>query len=70
MTRPSSRARRQARQLKEAARFHLEHLQLNGDPDATEDDAVEALMGECGMMPDGSCGKAGSETCDECPFSG
>lgn len=45
-------------------------LRLNMDPDATDQDAIEHLEGECGRMPDGSCTMAGSEYCDfECPFS-
>jgi hypothetical protein len=47
-----------------------EHLQLNSDPDATDEDALDDLLGECGKQPDGSCLEAGTEYCDfECPFS-
>lgn len=56
--------------LKSAIRETREHLQLNGNPDADDEDAIEDLMGECGKMQDGSCLLAGSEFCDfECPFS-
>ena len=47
-----------------------EWLQINGQPDAMDEDAIEALESECGMMADGSCTKDGSEYCDfECPFA-
>lgn len=46
-----------------------EHLQLNGSPDADDEDAIENLMDECGKQSDGDCLNAGSEYCDfECPF--
>ena len=47
-----------------------EYLEINSDPDATDEDALEYLMGECGKDSSGYCSKAGSEECDwECPFS-
>ena len=47
-----------------------EYLEINSDPDATDEDALEYLMGECDQDSSGYCSKAGSEECDwECPFS-
>ncbi len=47
----------------------LEFIQINGDPDATEEDALDDLLEECGQMPGGGCTQAGTEYCDfECPF--
>lgn len=47
-----------------------EYLEINGNPEATDDDAFEHLAAECGQQRDGSCTMAGSEYCDfECPFS-
>ena len=48
-----------------------EYMNLNDDDGPFDDeDALESLMYDCGMLPDGSCMKAGSEECDwECPFS-
>lgn len=47
----------------------LDHMQINGDPEATEDDALDALLEECGQTREGGCLLAGSEYCDfECPF--
>lgn len=44
-------------------------LRINGQPDATDEDATLELAQACGRMPGGSCSNAGSEYCDfECPF--
>lgn len=46
-----------------------QYLEINGEPDVTEADAIEYAMGECGMTSDGYCMLAGTEHCDfECPF--
>lgn len=38
--------------------------------DGDEDEYCDGLDFDCGMTPDGLCGKAGSEECDwECPFN-
>jgi hypothetical protein len=38
--------------------------------DNGEGDEYEDALANCGMLPDGTCVKAGSEECDwECPFS-
>ncbi|HEY0006216.1 MAG TPA: hypothetical protein VGB17_15660 [Pyrinomonadaceae bacterium] len=55
--------------LKEAIKETREHLEINGDPDVTDEDAFENLMGECGQDSSGYCSMAGSEYCEfECPF--
>ena len=55
--------------FKWAVRETKEHLQINGDGDADDEDAIEHLLDECGMQADGDCLNAGSEYCDfECPF--
>jgi hypothetical protein len=60
---PNGRFRRAVEETKE-------HLQINSDPDATDSDAIENLMDECGQDSSGQCSMAGSEYCDfECPFS-
>lgn len=62
--------------LKHAIREMKEHLELNGgygdeDRGPDDDDAIEALMDDCGQNADGECSLAGTEYCDwECPFSG
>jgi len=62
----SESGRRQRRAIVETR----EYLEINSDPDATDEDALEYLMGECGQDSSGYCSKAGSEECDfECPFS-
>jgi hypothetical protein len=56
--------------LKTAIRETKEYLQLNSDPDADDDDALDSLMEDCGQDASGSCSLAGTEYCDwECPFS-
>ena len=42
------------------------------DPNACDDDfGEEPDWTDCGMLPDGTCMKAGSEECDwECPYRG
>ncbi len=63
--------------LKRAIAETKEFLQLNRDPDADDEDALDDLedalddlMGECGKGPSGSCSLAGTEYCDwNCPFS-
>lgn len=48
-----------------------DHMQINGHPDYTEQDAREDLWMKCGRTWDGSghCMKAGTEYCDwECPY--
>ncbi|HLL74867.1 MAG TPA: hypothetical protein VK421_06345 [Pyrinomonadaceae bacterium] len=58
------------RTLRQAIKEGLEWQELNGDPDATDSDALDGLMDECGQDASGSCSMAGSEYCDwECPFS-
>ncbi len=65
-----SEARRLTPFVRHRLKEQQDHMQCNGSPDATLEDAYEALMQECGMRADGYCGKAGSEECDwECPFS-
>jgi|GEM_PF-3180536 len=55
--------------IHQAVRETREYLQLNGDPDADEADALDSLMDECGRDGTGSCSQAGSEYCEfECPF--
>ena len=40
-------------------------------PDDDDEDDPDAWMDDCGMMPDGTCTKAGSEECDwDCPNGG
>lgn len=59
-----------SRKLQYAIEETKEHLQINSDPDATDDDALDDLMGECGQDSSGSCSLAGTEYCDwECPFN-
>jgi len=59
-----------AKSLKSAIRETREWLQLNMNPDADDDDAIDDLMGECGKDASGSCSLAGTEYCDwDCPFS-
>jgi len=42
----------------------------NEDGPFTEDAALEEVMADCGMTPDGYCTLAGTEFCDwDCPFS-
>lgn len=56
--------------LRAAIRETKEYLQLNCDPDADDDDAIDDLMSECGKDSSGGCSLAGTEYCDwECPFS-
>jgi hypothetical protein len=56
--------------LSRAIRETREYLELNSDPDATDDDALDFLSDECGKDANGSCSQAGTEYCDwECPFS-
>lgn len=66
--------------LSHAIKEVKEHLELNGGGreidgyhnrnHVTDDDAIEHLMGECGMDRTGSCSMAGTEHCDfDCPFS-
>lgn len=56
--------------LKQAIKETREHLQLNSDYDADDEDAFDSLMDECGQDSSGSCSQAGTEYCDfECPFS-
>ena len=60
--------------LKQAVREMKEYLELNGgygdeDREPNDDDAIEALMDDCGKDASGSCSLAGTEYCDwECPF--
>jgi hypothetical protein len=55
--------------LRTAVREMREHIEINGNPDAGDHDAIENLLDECGMQGDGDCLNAGSEYCDwECPF--
>jgi hypothetical protein len=56
--------------LRQAIVETREYLEINSNTDATEEDALDYLMGECGQDSSGYCSKAGSEECDfECPFS-
>jgi hypothetical protein len=60
---------RRKTQLRHAAEETLEHIRINGDPDATIEDAIEHLQRDCGLLAEGSCTMAGSEYCDlRCPF--
>lgn len=41
------------------------------DDDSGDHDVEDDGWDDCGLMPDGSCSKAGSEECDwDCPHSG
>jgi hypothetical protein len=56
--------------LKTAIRETKEWMQINGSPDADDDDACDHLMEDCGKDASGRCSLAGTEYCDwECPFS-
>jgi hypothetical protein len=56
--------------FEQAIKERKDWLEINSDADATEHDAIDSLIDDCGKMPDGSCSMAGSEDCDfECPFS-
>lgn len=62
------------RVLRSAINRRKEYLEANGvfgdDEEVTDEDALEDLMGDCGLQPDGTCLNAGSEDCDfDCPFS-
>ena len=58
------------KKLKQAIAETKEFMQLNIDPDADDEDAMESLEEDCGKQPDGTCLYAGTEQCDwECPFS-
>lgn len=52
-------------------RVHLEdNSEYEPDDPPDEDDALDALLEECGQQPDGTCLLAGTEYCDwDCPFS-
>lgn len=57
------------KRLPQAIKEVREYLELNCDPDADVDDAIEHLMAECGDTGSG-CTLAGTEYCDwECPYS-
>lgn len=62
-----------ADKLNRAIQEAKEYLQLNSDhgiDGPTDNDALDMLMDECGMMRDGTCTMAGTEYCDwDCPFS-
>lgn len=56
--------------LSRAIKETREYLELNCDPDANDDDALDYLSDECGQDASGACSLAGTEYCDwECPFS-
>lgn len=56
--------------LRQAIKEMQEHMVLNGDGRATEHDALDAIINDCGKGADGYCSMAGSEECDfECSFS-
>lgn len=56
--------------LSHAIQEMREHMEINGSPDATDGDAIDSLMDECGQDQSGNCLQAGTEYCDfECPFS-
>jgi hypothetical protein len=56
--------------MRRAVKEMREHLRINSDSDATDEDAIEHLMDECGQDGSGACLLAGTEYCDwECPFS-
>lgn len=66
----SKKQRRPRTRLEIAIAETREWMEINSDPDATDEDALESLMGDCGNDGSGYCSKAGSEECDwECPFS-
>jgi len=55
--------------IKEVKEFREDNYDYDDDDGPTDDDAIEALMDECGMVEDG-CNLAGTEYCDwDCPFS-
>lgn len=57
--------------LQQAIKETREYLEINSDRDVDDNDALDYLIGDCGMDANGFCSKAGSEECDfECPFSG
>lgn len=59
-----------ATRLQRAIKETREWLELNCNPDADDDDAIDDLMSECGKDMSGGCSLAGTEYCDwECPFS-
>lgn len=59
-----------ATRLSRAIKETREWLEINGNPDADDDDALDDLMSECGQDNSGGCSMAGTEYCDwECPFS-
>lgn len=59
-----------ASRLTRAIQETREWMEINGSPDANDDDAIDSLMDECGQDQSGSCSQAGTEYCDfECPFS-
>lgn len=55
-----------------AVRRERLNVERGEDEEATDDDALDDLMDDCGLLPDhlgGGCTLAGSEQCDfECPF--
>jgi hypothetical protein len=60
--------------LERAIAERKQHAECNYDFDEdegfTDDDAIEELMGECGMAAGDGCSLAGTEYCSfECPFS-
>lgn len=55
--------------LSRAIKETREHLEINGNPDADDDDAIASLLDECGQDRLGGCSMVGTEYCDfECPF--
>jgi hypothetical protein len=70
MSRSGYRNHHREDRVSRAVKETREWLEINTNPDATEMDAYENLMGECGKSSSGYCSMAGSEYCDfECPFS-
>jgi hypothetical protein len=48
----------------------LAFLHTHGAPDAEEEEALDALLGQCGQKTGGECQRAGTTFCEgECPFS-
>jgi hypothetical protein len=57
------------RRVSQAIREEREWQQINGNPDADHEDALDSLFNACGDTGYG-CTLAGTEYCDfECPFS-
>lgn len=70
MPRHTPRRPRPGGRLCQAIAETRDYLASNDNPDATDDDALDHLRGQCGLMPGGYCTMAGSEYCDfDCAFA-